>query len=180
MALHQLDPDRSRPMLEYMTILHYPWTNPPSCCENWLLNMYLALFTCKLCAVMLFNATGLREEEWETTSKVSQSCRSQCTSLPSFRVVVGTKLGWECSQGRKQQTTNTPLFSQEQAHSSKRVPNTVNMNAWLSNNPECESFCKTRARTLPNEILCLKMKSTADYSRLKLNKEPWLNAMCKS
>ena len=73
---------------------------------------------------MLFNATGLREEERETTSKISQLCGSQRTS-PSFRVVAGNKLGWEYLQGREQQTTNTPLFPHELAHSSKLVPNTV-------------------------------------------------------
>ena len=154
MALHQLDPDGSRPMLEHMTVRHYQCTNLPLAVRTDFLTCILlySLVNCVQWCYLMPRGSVRRSERLHLKF---QSCGSQCTSLPSFREVLGTKLGWECSQGRKQQTTNTPLFPQELAHCSKTVPNTVNRNMWLSDHSECEPFCKTRARTLPKEIRCL-------------------------
>lgn len=152
----------------------------PPAVRNWLLNVHLPLFTCKLCARMLFNTTGLRKE-WVTSSKVSQSWKLMHISSQLQSRVGGNELGWECSQCRKQQTTNTTVSPRADAQSAAHQCLTPPIWTHDCQSIQNVSHCSRQGPGLfQRKFGILKMKSTADYSRLKVSKEAWPNAMCKS
>lgn len=124
---------------------------------------------------------GWLRKEWVTSSKVSQSWKLMHISSQLQSRVGGNELGWECSQCRKQQTTNTTVSPRADAQSAAHQCLTPPIWTHDCQSIQNVSHCSRQGPGLfQRKSGILKMKSTADYSRLKVSKEAWPNAMCKS
>lgn len=124
---------------------------------------------------------GWLRKEWVTSSKVSQSWKLIHISSQLQSRVGGNELGWECSQCRKQQTTNTTVSPRADAQSAAHQCLTPPIWTHDCQSIQNVSHCSRQGPGLfQRKFGILKMKSTADYSRLKVSKEAWPNAMCKS